>query len=270
MQPIVANLDDHLPPITALERVKQRPDRFWTHLHRWAISSVADGDGEFDDRCVKIDFQRALTAPPGAREVVLVRHGSCDPPAADGLIDGRSDPGLNERGRAEAAAAGVRLGGEAVAAIHVSPMVRTTETAAPIVAALGTPPTLDPDLAEIYLGEWEGHGIASRGANGDPELARVFAEQRWDLIPGSEDMGSFAERVRRGIEAAADAGSDGELVVVVTHSAVIAEFLRQITGAETFAFLHNTNGSLSRAIRMPDGRWILSAFNDTSHVHAPK
>jgi probable phosphoglycerate mutase len=267
MQPIVANLDDHLPPITALERVKQRPDRFWTHLHRWAISSVADGDGEFDDRCVKIDFQRALAAPPGGREVVLVRHGSCDPPAVDGLIGGRSDPGLNERGRAEAAAAGVRLGGEAVAAIHVSPMARTTETAAPIVAALGIEPVLDADLAEIHLGEWEGHGIHSRGASGDPELARVFAEQRWNLIPGSEDVGEFGTRIRRGVEAAADAGADGKLVVVVTHSAVIAEFLTQITGADPFAFLHNTNGSLSRAIRMPEGRWILAGFNDVEHVH---
>jgi 2,3-bisphosphoglycerate-dependent phosphoglycerate mutase len=193
---------------------------------------------------VKIDFQRALTAPPGAREVVLVRHGSCDPPAIDGLIDGRSDPGLNARGRAEAMAAGEALASVPVAAIHVSPMARTTER--------------------------EGHGIASRGAAGDPELARVFAEQRWDLIPGSEDIGAFGERVRRAVEAAADAGGDGEVVVAVTHSAVIAEFLRQITGAEPFAFLHNTNGSLSRAIRMPDGRWILSAFNDTSHVHAPK
>jgi len=44
----------------------------------------------------------------------------------------------------------------------------------------------------------------------------------------------------------------------------------QITGAEAFAFLHNTNGGLSRAIRMPDRSWILSAFNDTSHVHASK
>jgi probable phosphoglycerate mutase len=219
---------------------------------------------------VKIDFQRALTAPPGAREVVLVRHGSCDPPAVDGLIGGRSDPGLNARGRAEAAAAGGRLGGEAVAAIHISPMARTTETAAPIVAALGIEPTLDADLAEIYLGEWEGHGIASRGRSGDPELARVFAEQRWDLIPGAEDIDGFGLRVRRGIEAAADAGGDGSVVIVVTHSAVIAEFLCQITGAEPFAFLHNTNGGVSRAIRMPDGHWILSAFNDTTHVHASK
>jgi 2,3-bisphosphoglycerate-dependent phosphoglycerate mutase len=219
---------------------------------------------------VKVDFQRAFTAPPGAREVILVRHGSCDPPGPDGLIDGRSDPGLNERGRAEAAAAGERLGGERVAAVHVSPMVRTTETAAPILDALGIEPVLDADLAEIYLGEWEGHGIASRGASGDPELARVFAEQRWDLIPGSEPIDAFGLRVRRGIEAAADDGADGALVVVVTHSAVIAEFLRQITGAEAFAFLHNTNGSISRAIRMPDGHWILSLFNDTSHVHASK
>lgn len=217
---------------------------------------------------MKIDFQRALTAPPGAREVVLVRHGSCDPPPPDGLIDGRSDPGLNARGLAEAAAAGERLGGESVAAIHVSPMARATETAAPIIAALGIEPVLDPDLGEIYLGEWEGHGIASRGASGDPELARVFAEQRWDLIPGAEDSDTFGVRVRRGIEAAADAGEDGRIVVVVTHSAVIAEFLRQITGADAFAFLHNTNGSLSRAIRMPGDNWVLAAFNDTEHVRS--
>jgi 2,3-bisphosphoglycerate-dependent phosphoglycerate mutase len=235
-----------------------------------AISSVADRDGGFDDMGVKIDFQRALTAPPGAREVVLVRHGACDPPAPNGLIGGRSDPGLNKRGLEEATAAGERLAGEAVAAIHVSPMRRTTETAAPIIAQHPIEPMLDGDLGEIYLGEWEGHGIASRGSSGDPELARVFAEQRWDLIPGAEDIDGFGLRVRRGIEAAADAGGDGSVVIVVTHSAVIAEFLRQITGAEPFAFLHNTNGGVSRAIRMPDGRWILSAFNDTTHVHASK
>ncbi|HVX32564.1 MAG TPA: histidine phosphatase family protein [Solirubrobacterales bacterium] len=219
---------------------------------------------------MKIDFQRALSAPPGAREVVIVRHGSCDPPAPDGLIAGRSDPGLNERGRAEAAAVGARLRGEPVRAIFVSQLVRTAETAAPIAAAHGLEPIVDEDLGEIYLGEWEGHGIASRGASGDPELARVLAEQSWGLVPGVEDVDGFGRRTRRAIEAAADAGADGELVVVVTHSAVIAEFLRQITGAEPFAFLHNTNGSLSRAIRMPEGRWILASFNDTSHVHAAK
>ena len=219
---------------------------------------------------MKVDFQRALTAPPDAREVILVRHGSCDPPAPDGLIGGRSDPPLNARGRDEAAAVGERLALEPVAAIRISHLRRTAETAAGVAAAHGIDPVVDEDLGEIYLGEWEGHGIASRGASGDPELARVFAEQRWDLIPGCEHLGDFAARTRRGIEAAADAGADGEVVVVVTHAASIAEFLRQITGASAFAFLHNTNGSVSRAIRMPDRRWILSLFNDTSHVHSAK
>lgn len=233
-----------------------------------AISSVADGDGVFDDRRVKIDFQRALTAPPGAHEVILVRHGACDPPPPDGLIAGRSDPGLNERGRTEAAAAAERLRREPVAAVFASQLRRTTETAAPIAALFELEPAVLADLGEIYLGEWEGHGIHDRGNRGDPELDRVFAEQRWDLVPGAEDLDGFGIRVRRGIEAVADAAGDGTVALAVTHSAVIAEFLRQITASEPFAFLHNTNGSLSRVIRLPDRRWILASFNDTEHVHA--
>jgi hypothetical protein len=35
VEAVLADLDDHLPPVAALERVKQRPDGLWTHLHRW-------------------------------------------------------------------------------------------------------------------------------------------------------------------------------------------------------------------------------------------
>lgn len=223
---------------------------------------------KFDHRCVKVDFQRALTAPEGAHEVILVRHGACDPPAPDGLIGGRSDPSLNERGSAEAAAVGERLAREPVGAVFVSHLRRTTETAAPILANHPHTPTVVEDLGEIYLGEWEGHGIHDRGTRGDPELARVFAEQRWDLIPGAEPLDGFAARVRAGIETVADGAGEGSVAVAVTHAAVIAEFCSQITGGQPFAFLYNANGSLTRVLRMPDGRWILMSFNDTEHIHA--
>jgi probable phosphoglycerate mutase len=215
---------------------------------------------------VKIDFQRALTAPAGAQEVLLVRHGACEPPPADGLIGGRSDPVLNERGRAEASAVAGRLGGMSVATVIASPMRRAAETAAPTAAAHGLEAKLLPDLREIYLGEWEGHGIHTRGASGDPELARVFSEQNWGLIPGAESLEEFGVRVRRGVEEVADAASDGTVSVAFTHSAVIAEFCRQVTGSEPFAFLHNSNGSVTRLFRMPEGRWILVSFNESEHL----
>jgi probable phosphoglycerate mutase len=215
---------------------------------------------------VKIDFQRALTAPEGAQEVLLVRHGACEPPAADGLIDGRSNPSLNERGRAEAVAVAGRLSAVPLTAVFASPMRRAAETAAETAGAHGLEPQLLPDLREIYLGEWEGHGIHARGAAGDPELARVFSEQNWGLIPGAEPLEEFALRVRRGVEQAAGAANDGTVSVVFTHSAVIAEFCRQVTGSEPFAFLHNSNGSVTRLFRMPDGRWILASFNESEHL----
>lgn len=227
---------------------------------------MAKGLGGGDDAGVKIDFQRALTAPEGAQEVILVRHGACNPPAADGLIGGRSDPSLNERGLAEAAAVTERLAAAPVSAVFATPLRRTGETAAATAAGHGLEAVVLAELVEVYLGEWEGHGIHERGARGDAELARVLGEQDWSLIPGAEPATVFAERVGAGLELVADAAAPGGVAVAFTHSAVIAEFCRQVTGSEPFAFLHNANGSLTRLFRMPDRRWILVSFNDTAHL----
>jgi probable phosphoglycerate mutase len=56
------------------------------------------------------------------------------------------------------------------------------------------------------------------------------------------------------------------VAVVYTHSGVIAEACRQATGSEPFAFLNSTNGSLTRLVRMPNGRWVLVSFNETAHL----
>jgi 2,3-bisphosphoglycerate-dependent phosphoglycerate mutase len=220
-----------------------------------------------NDAGVKIDFQRALAAPEGAREVILVRHGACDPPATVGdLIGGRSDPSLNERGLKEAAALTAKLSGLDIGAIFATPLRRTSETAAATAAATGLAPEILDDLVEVYLGEWEGPGIHERGARGDAEFVRVMREQRWELIPGAEPAVEFAARVRRGLERVGDAASDGKVAVAFTHSAVIGECLRQVSGSEPFAFLLNANGSYSRLYRMPDRRWVVASFNETDHL----
>ena len=219
---------------------------------------------------MKVDFQRPFAVPDGARDVLLVRHGAVDAPEPDGLIGGRSDPPLNERGREQAAAVAARLAGERVAALFVTSLQRTTETAAPLLAHYALQPTVLAQLGEVYLGEWEGHGIAWRGASGHPEFLHMMREQRWDVIPGAEPGDAFSRRVREGVEAVADAAADGAAAVAVTHSAVIAEICRQVTGSEPFAFMAVSNGSLTRIVRMPDGRWTLVAFNETAHLAAAR
>ncbi len=102
----------------------------------------------------------------------------------------------------------MRLREEPIATVFTTPLRRTGETATAIVADHDVDPAVVPDLVEVCLDEWEGHGIHDRGSRGDPELARVLREQRWDLIPGAEAAAEFSARVRRGIEAVADAAGE--------------------------------------------------------------
>ena len=48
-------------------------------------------------------------------------------------------------------------------------------------------PTVEPDLVEVHLGDWERDGAFRRHTTHRHPLAvRVFSEQRWDVIPGAE------------------------------------------------------------------------------------
>jgi probable phosphoglycerate mutase len=122
------------------------------------------------------------------------------------------------------------------------------------------------DLREVELGDWEHGELSRRAAAGDPHFVRVMSGQRWDLIPNAEPADVFAERVRRALLEAASASGPDTVAVVYTHSGVIAEACRQVTGSQPFAFLNASNCSLTRLVRMPDGRWALISFNETAHL----
>jgi probable phosphoglycerate mutase len=215
---------------------------------------------------MNVDFQRPFTPPDGAQELYLVRHGSVHH-AVDGPPIGRqNDPPLNEHGRTQAAAVAVRLAEEPISKVYVSNLRRTAETAAPLLTARGIEADVLDDLREVELGDWEHGELARRAGIGDPEVARVLRGQRWDLIPNAEPAEDFATRVARAIGVAADAAAPGEIAVAYTHSGVIAEACRQVTGSDGFAFLSNSNGSVTRLVRMPAGHWVLVAFNDTAHL----
>jgi probable phosphoglycerate mutase len=206
--------------------------------------------------------------PPGATEILLVRHGESEPAVVGqsfALLNGQSDPALSPEGEAEAAKVCERLASEHIDAIYVSTLRRTAQTAAPLAQRLGLTPVAVEDLREVFLGEWEGGGMFRKNMNDQHPLAmRMFEEQRWDVVPGAEPADAFAGRLRSAVERIAAAHWD-QRVAVFVHGGVIGEILHQVTDSRPFAFIGADNGSISHIV-VTDERWILRRFNDTSHL----
>lgn len=221
---------------------------------------MTDSDGE-------VYRQYRFSLPPGATDLLVVRHGESAPARLDQpapLVDGHSDPELAPEGREQAERLADRLAHEHIDAIYVTTLRRTAETAAPLAARLGLTPRVEPDLREIFLGEWEGIAFRKYVSERHPLAVRMFVEQRWDVIPGAESNEAFAGRVRAGLQRIVAAHA-GQRVVVVVHGGVIGQILSLVTGATTFGFIGADNASISQVVAMPEP-WVLRRFNDTAHL----
>ena len=211
--------------------------------------------------------QPRYTPPPGAADIFLIRHGESAPARAGvsfPMKDGHGDPALHRAGEIQAIAVSERLRSEAFAALYVTKLMRTHQTAAPLAAHLGLTPQENPDLHEVHLGEWDGGLYRIKAATGDPVYLRVVAEQDWSAIPGAETRDAFFGRVRRGLMSIAAAHAD-EQVAVFVHGGVIGAALAMATGSEPFAFLGAANGSISRLVITGD-RMVVRGFNETRHL----
>jgi 2,3-bisphosphoglycerate-dependent phosphoglycerate mutase len=211
--------------------------------------------------------QSRFAPPPGATDLLLVRHGQ-SAPAREGepfpLVDGQGDPPLTELGREQGRAVARRLADAGLGAVYVTTLQRTRQTAQPLLDATGLEPRVEPDLREVHLGEWEGGVFRQRVAQRDPVALRMYEEERWDVIPGAEPSAALAERVAAAVRRICAAHPD-ERVAVVTHGGVIGQVLALATGSRPFAFVGADNGSLSQVVVDGD-RWRLRRFNDTAHL----
>lgn len=213
--------------------------------------------------------QARFRRPPGATELVLVRHGESMPAVAGerfDLVDGHGDPALAPEGVEQAERVGQRLATEGgVDAVYVTSLRRTVETAAPLLRLVaGLEARVERDLREVHLGEWEGGLFRVKVRDLDPVAVRMLEEERWDVIPGAEPAEHFRARVRAAIGRIHAAHPD-QRVAVFTHGGVIGRILSDATGARPFAFNGADNGSISHVVVHGD-RWMVRRYNDTSHL----
>ena len=211
--------------------------------------------------------QTPFAPPPGALDLLLVRHGASTPwaPGRDfALRDGHGDPELSPEGLDQAEKVAERLATEGVDAIYVTTLRRTHQTAAPLARLTGLEPRVEPDLREVYLGDWEGGVFRQKVVEADPLAVRMFELESWAVIPGAEPDAVFAGRVRAAVLRLA-ADHPDQRVVAVTHGGVIGSVLQQAARSRGFAFANADNASISQIVVAGD-RWIVRRFNDTAHL----
>ncbi len=211
--------------------------------------------------------QERFRLAAGATHVYLVRHGESAPLRAgqpQPLVGGHGDPPLDPVGHEQALRVADRLERLPLSAIYVSSLQRTSQTAQPLATRLGLTPIVEPDLREVFLGEWEGGVYRVRAAENHPEWQRVQAEQTWDVIPGAEKQVDLAARVRAAIAKIA-ANHPDERVAVFAHGGVIGMLAALATGGRMFAFAASDNASVTHLVVHGD-TWLLRRFNDTVHL----
>lgn len=214
--------------------------------------------------------QGRFRRPPGAAELLLVRHGE-SAPLRDGesfpLTGGHGDPPLDPVGERQAEAVASRLITEDLAGIYISTLQRTAQTAAPLATRRGIEPVVEPDIREVFLGEWEGELFRKYAAERHPLVLQSYLDQRWDVIPGAERDEEFSGRVRGAITRIAERHRD-QCVAVFTHGGVIARVIADATQSRPFAFLGADNGSITHlVVDFTTDRWIVRRFNDTAHLN---
>src|SRR5438105_1875222 len=159
-----------------------------------------------------------------------VRHGETDWNRA-GRLQGRRDTSLNARGRDQAVCCGeilralfARSGRDPAALDYIaSPLERARATMHRMRDALDLPPQgylLEPRLAEMAFGDWEGLTLAEV-ATRDPEAFAARERDKWAFVPPNGEsyqqlsvrVAEWYESLRRDSVVAAHGGTARTLMV---------------------------------------------------------
>lgn len=191
--------------------------------------------------------------------LLLIRHGQTAS-NVEGILDAAyPGPGLTALGHRQAQALPEALAHEPIAGLHVSRLLRTHETAAPLAGALETSPRLTQGLEEISAGQYE--------MRRDEEAVSAYqaAQARWaagDLdggLPGGESGEGFWARYTGALRHIAGLYPEDATVAVISHGAAIRVFASVVAELGEDAWherpLYNTG--MVTLVGHPDEGWEL-------------
>lgn len=164
-----------------------------------------------------------------------------------------------------------KLGG-AFAAIPVSrvlcsDLTRCRQTAEPILAATGRAAEYRADLRERSFGEWEGAEFSTLAARAIEYSLRHGVDAQDVRPPNGESFRDVWNRLLPVSEALFEAEEDA---VVVTHGGAASVLLAQMLRGtlETHRGFRFSNASVTELERRPEGLFLMTRYNDVSHLAA--
>ena len=187
----------------------------------------------------------------------LVRHGRTAA-NAQGLLQGRLDPPLDELGHRQAAAIAEMVG--PVDEVICSSLVRARETAAYFTG--NGEPQIDDRWIEIAYGEFEGMPVGEV----PPEIWQAWRTNTKFTTPGGESFGDLDTRVREATEDLLGRIHERN-IVVVSHVSPIKAAVAWSLGVTMEIMFHCHLGQASLC-RVDRGRFgpMLHSFNEQADV----
>jgi broad specificity phosphatase PhoE len=191
--------------------------------------------------------------------LILVRHGESTG-NADGLLLGRIDAPLTDRGIAQARSVAPTLAG--VTRVISSPLARARQTADEL--GLGLPVEVDDRWIEVDYGEFDGWPLDKV----PPDTWREWRSDPHFQPPGGESLAEVGVRVRSACEElfASDgqgARAEGDVVVVSHVSPIKAATCWGLGLPDEGAWrLYLATASVTRLAQGPGGV-VLRGYNDT-------
>ncbi|MBP8284764.1 MAG: alpha-ribazole phosphatase family protein [Chromatiaceae bacterium] len=168
---------------------------------------------------------------PRVHRIDLLRHGET---LGGSRFRGRLDDPLTERGwdRMWAAVRPPDGGGEGVPVwdgIVTSPLARCADFARALSERESIPLRLDPRLAELDFGDWEGQTAADLMASDAEALGRFWADPVAHPPPSGEPLLAFQGRVLTAWDELLRQDR-GDRTLVISHGGVIRVILCQVLG----------------------------------------
>lgn len=195
-------------------------------------------------------------------KLLLARHAE-SAWNAERRFQGRTDVGLSEAGREQAAALARAVARRRVGAIYSSPLRRARETAEIVAKERGLAVTLVNELRELSLGVWEGRTVDDVLAT-EAEAYRNWRERPYDCPPPEgEHIADVARRVLPVMELIVSSHADGQEALVVSHGGVISVYLCHLLGLSPNALWQLAIGNASLSIVDPPR---VLTLNDTAHL----